>query len=539
VQNRRGEYSDKLIAVTLTVAVAFVVAIIVFCQPASCCYGPQITANVSATEIYINEEVTVTGKICLGGEPFENLTVRVVFIKPDYTFVDVMVQADNDTGEFTATHTLTDAGFWNIFPVYGHINDRLSVNVIDPSTPYVDPETAVNSPFHVNLPLIGGAATAIGFGAVMMVTGRNKKTRKISSFRVFVQIGLVFLIFGGMFIDHEILPRPANQIPVHEFLVATDVFGVSMVDGFPVPFFGCYYPCGKTVTCALWEIQTYFYPFWNTSHGWGVDYNASGLVRLAIVFGVLILASLLLGKVFCGWICPFGLYMDLLTYLRKALKIPHRNFSEGFSKKFHQLGYVILALIIVLSVIFGSEAIVGAQLVPGTEQGGFVNQYFSAPFCQVCPMKPLCILLEMSVGLIRPDWIGQVTTGTFYELGFYLTSLNLIVLGIVTVAAFFYRRLWCRICPLGALVALFNRFPPFKRFSLLRLDKVEEKCTKCGICKRVCPTQVTEIYEEKGGDVTTSSCIMCLRCVEMCPYEDALRLQAAGKTIVKSRNWLN
>jgi ferredoxin-type protein NapH len=74
--------------------------------------------------------------------------------------------------------------------------------------------------------------------------------------------------------------------------------------------------------------------------------------------------------------------------------------------------------------------------------------------------------------------------------------------------------------------------------SVLRLNKVEEKCTKCGICKRVCPTQVTEVYDKKSGDVTTSKCIMCLRCVEMCPYEDALQLKAAGKTVVRSRNWL-
>ena len=230
--------------------------------------------------------------------------------------------------------------------------------------------------------------------------------------------------------------------------------------------------------------------------------------------------------------------MDLISRLRKALKIPHRNLSESFNEKFHQLGYVILALIIVICVIFASESIAGAQLVPGTEEGGFVYQYFSAPFCQVCPMKPFCVLLQSSVGLIRPEWIADVTTGQFYELGYYVTSINLIVLGVVTVTAFLFRRAWCRICPLGALIALFNRFPPFKWVSVLRLDKVEEKCTKCGICKRVCPTQVTEVYDKKGGDVTTSNCILCLRCVEMCPYDDALRLRAAGKTILKSRNWL-
>jgi formate hydrogenlyase subunit 6/NADH:ubiquinone oxidoreductase subunit I len=72
----------------------------------------------------------------------------------------------------------------------------------------------------------------------------------------------------------------------------------------------------------------------------------------------------------------------------------------------------------------------------------------------------------------------------------------------------------------------------------VRLNKVEERCTKCGICKRVCPTQVTQVYEGKSGDVSTSQCIYCLRCVEMCPYEDCLQFKFAGKTVCKSRNWL-
>ena len=463
----------------------------------------------------------------------------MTFVRPDYTWIDQIVTVNNETGEFTATQKLEMAGYWNIFPILGHINDRLGVTVVDPSADPSSSPAIVGSPFKPNIPLIVAAITAVSIGAIVAVTGIKKKTRKISSWRLFIQIGLVFLIFFGMFVDHEILPQPASKIPVHEFLIGTNVLGVEMPDGFPVPFFGCYYPCGKTVTCALWEIQTYIYPFMETSRGWGVDYNSSGLVRLAVVFGAVILMSVLLGKFFCGWICPFGLYMDLITRLRKVLRIPHRSFSENFNEKFHQLGYVILALIITLSVVFASEAIVGAQLIPGTEEGGFVYQYFSAPFCQVCPMKPFCVLLQSSVGLIRPEWIFEVTTGQFYELGYYVTSLNLLVLGVVTVAAFLYRRSWCRICPLGALIALFNRFPPFKWVSVLRLDKVEEKCTKCGICKRVCPTQVTEVYDKKGGDVTTSNCIMCLRCVEMCPYDDALRLKAAGKTVLKSRNWLD
>ena len=539
---KKGMKSRLFLSTIFTLAVALVCVTVFVCQPVSSCYGPHITASISATEIKINESVTVNGTVCLGleeeGEDGLNLTVRVTFVRPDYSWIDQHAEVDNETGEFLVTQQLDMAGYWNVFPIYGHINDRLGVTVIDPSADPYNPPPVVGSPFNPNLLVVATAITTVSISAVFAVTGLRKKTRKISSWRLFIQVSLVFLIFFGIFVDHEILPQPASKIPVHEFIVEPEILGVKMADGLPVPFFGCYYPCGRTVTCALWEIQTSIFPFWENSRGWGVDYNSTGIARLAIVFAVVIVLSVLLGKFFCGWVCPFGLYMDLLSYLRKTLKIPYRDFSESFNKKFHQLGYVILALIIVVSVIFASEAIAGAQLVPGTEEGGFVYQYFSAPFCQFCPMKPFCVLLESSVGLIRPEWISQVTTGDFYELGYYVTSINLILLGIVTVVSFFYRRAWCRICPLGALIALFSRFPPFKWVSVLRLNKLEEKCTKCGICKRVCPTQVTEVYDKKGGDIEESNCIMCMRCVEMCPYESALQLKVAGKTVLKSRNWL-
>ena len=221
-----------------------------------------------------------------------------------------------------------------------------------------------------------------------------------------------------------------------------------------------------------------------------------------------------------------------MTRIRKALKIKRRSFSDKFNDRFHQLSYLILALIIILSVIFGSQAIAGTQLVPGTQKGGFVWNYYSSPFCQFCPMKPFCILSDVGLGLMEPAWTTQTTTGLFYQLGFYLTSFNIIILIIVTAAAFFFRRSWCKICPLGALMALFNRFPPFRWISGVRLNKVEEKCNNCGICKRVCPTQVKEVYEQKCGDVASSQCIWCLRCVEMCPNKDACNSSLQEKRFV-------
>jgi formate hydrogenlyase subunit 6/NADH:ubiquinone oxidoreductase subunit I len=49
---------------------------------------------------------------------------------------------------------------------------------------------------------------------------------------------------------------------------------------------------------------------------------------------------------------------------------------------------------------------------------------------------------------------------------------------------------------------------------------------------------VTEVYEQKGGKINTSMCMLCLRCVEMCPYAETLKVNIGNKTVFKSRNWL-
>jgi len=502
------------------------------------CFGPYVRANIDKTELKINQTVTITGKIT---PPESNASVRVMYVRPDYDFSnEYYVLTDPVTGDFSHSLVLDMAGLWNIFTSHGHITDRLYANVTDPSGTIGDPSGFVN-PWKWNIQLIATSIALICIGIAIAIIGLRQKTSRISSLRICIQIVLIFLIFMGMFVDRQNFPQPVRLIAVHEFIIGANAFGGIMPDGLPAPFLACYYPCGRTVTCALWELQTYIYPFLYADRGWGVDYVTSGLVRIAIVIGMLILASLLLGRLWCGWVCPFGLYHDVLTYFRRRLKIKRVDFSEKFNKYLHQLSYVILAAMLIISTIFASYAISGTQLVSGTELGGFVYTYLATPFCAACPMKPLCLLLQNQVGILQTQWLlsGTSFMGSFYHLGRDLTSINLIILIAVTAVAFFVRRFWCRICPMGGLLALFNRFPPFKWVSAVRLDKTAEKCAKCGVCKRVCPTQVTEVYEQKEGDVMTSQCIGCLRCVEMCPYEDALKFKFVGKTVCRSRNWID
>ena len=265
---------------------------------------------------------------------------------------------------------------------------------------------------------------------------------------------------------------------------------------------------------------------------------------LAIVVGLLVFASIILGRFFCGWLCPFGLYMDVLTRIRKAARLRHLSVSEKTNKMLSQSRYVIIAFFLIFSVILGSYAIFGTQLIPGTITGGpqgteaGIVSFINEPFCLACPMKPLCMLAECGLGAMKYSYISQITYGPFWIAGQYLTSVNLAVLIAVTILALAYRRFFWRICPLGAITGFFSTFTPFKQIALTRLTKNQEKCTKCGVCKRVCPTQATDVFEKKGGDVTESRCILCARCVEICPYEDALSLKFAGKTVMRSRNWL-
>jgi len=248
--------------------------------------------------------------------------------------------------------------------------------------------------------------------------------------------------------------------------------------------------------------------------------------------------TLFLGRFFCGWICPFAFLMDVESVIRKALKIRYRLIPDELNLALHKGRYIILGMFLLLPAVFWlvhppsnlTVAVLMAKLFAG-------------------PFRPYSLIIQPLVPFIVP-WTGQISIGTinfsYPYIGDILTSIEatpgqiLVVMFVVAtlVGAFLVRRLWCRFCPAGASMAALNQFKIFKKLPLLHIDKDELKCTKCGVCKRVCPVQVNEVYEQKGGKINTSQCMLCARCVEMCPYKDALKIKLANKTVFESRNWL-
>jgi polyferredoxin len=254
-------------------------------------------------------------------------------------------------------------------------------------------------------------------------------------------------------------------------------------------------------------------------------------VLLLVIFGI----TIILGRYFCGWICPFGLYMDTVTLLRRHLKIPYWSLPQKLNQTLHKMRYVIAFVVLVL-------------VLPGFLLGT-IRIFELANFVWLRPpFLPYTVLLEPLQTIILP-W--KPPFGALFEInGIYFTypyvgeilmylqeskfalPLAYIFATVTLAASFKIRRFWCRFCPTGISLATLNRFKRFRVLPLLGLSKDSAKCTKCGICKRVCPVQVTEIYEKKTGKIMTSMCILCLRCVEMCPEQNCLNLKLANKTLV-------
>ena len=249
--------------------------------------------------------------------------------------------------------------------------------------------------------------------------------------------------------------------------------------------------------------------------------------------------TIVLGRFYCGWLCPFGLIMDLVIPIRKALGIPYRNVSEKLNKALHQSRYIILLFFLALPI-----ALWLMQPPPNLNFDVLMAQLLAGPF------RPYVIMIDPLIPIVVSWKTGALTlfqvnfTYPYVQdiLNYSGKNIGQIIavafIGLTLTGSFFIRRVWCRFCPTGASLGVVNRFKGFKWAPLLHLDKDEEKCTKCGVCKRVCQLQVPDVYEQKGGKIKTSMCMLCLRCVEMCPYEDAVKVKLGNKTVFKSRNWL-
>ena len=229
-------------------------------------------------------------------------------------------------------------------------------------------------------------------------------------------------------------------------------------------------------------------------------------VALASVFVI----GALLGRAFCGWVCPMGFIQDMVTAEKGTLgQVDVRVHESG--KRFK---YFVLAIALVISISLAVSLWLGL----GDEYKRSLSIFGDGLLIPLAPEGTLFstiprALLYLEVN-VAPTFSAKLSVNQLWE---WIRSVPILVYAeLIILLVFFYGaykvpRFWCRyLCPVGAKMA------PFQKYSLLGMKRDPVKCSKCPHCEAACPMQIRilSLPWEKFND---PECILCGECADACP----------------------
>ena len=244
-----------------------------------------------------------------------------------------------------------------------------------------------------------------------------------------------------------------------------------------------------------------FLDFTGTIHAWlgwmaKVQFLPAVLALNFGVIAVLVLLTLLFGRVYCSVICPLGVMQDIISWIHGKTKKKNR-FRFSYSPAKNWLRYGVLALF-VIALIAGLHSLV-ALIAPYSAYGRIASNLL-APLYQW--------------GNNFFAWIAERSDSyAFYSTQVWIKSIATFAVAVVTFAivavlAWKNGRTWCNtICPVGSVLGLISKFSVFAPV----IDT--EKCRNCGLCGKQCKSACIDMKEHK---IDYSRCVACMDCLETC-----------------------
>lgn len=211
----------------------------------------------------------------------------------------------------------------------------------------------------------------------------------------------------------------------------------------------------------------------------------------ALILIILLVLTLLFGRVYCSTLCPLGTLQDIVTRIADLFK-SKKNRRYKFGKPYNWLRYSILSTVGAF-FIFGSTLPL-AYLDPYSNYGRISNEILSRAEQ----------LIHNGFSLIMPDSVFFRSYSAFVAGSFIFALLFLIL---VVVLSTFWGRLYCNtICPVGSLLGLISKFSVFK-------PTVNDNCNKCTLCFQKCKSQCIDAGNMK---IDETRCVSCLNCMQSC-----------------------
>jgi len=230
-----------------------------------------------------------------------------------------------------------------------------------------------------------------------------------------------------------------------------------------------------------------------------------------VAFAVVFIVGAILGRFFCGWVCPIGFIQELLIDARgKKTDVSPRTHKPAKSLKF-----LILAATLLISGTLALALYMGV----GEDYKSALGPFAQGPFMVISPDGTLFGTIPYLIGRAQDIFFGptlvNVTTEIVYgwvqSISVHL-AIRLVLLAVLFIGAFSIPWFWCRyLCPVGAMMGIFSRF------SLLGMSRNPLKCEKCPHCEKKCPTQVP-ILDLPWVKFNDQECILCMECVDACPH---------------------